>query len=290
MRAESVESVSVSTDEGRLLDVLVSGPPDGPVLVLHTGTPCGLVPLPPGLDPVTMGIRTVLYARPGYGGSTPHPGRTIADGALDTAAILDALGADSFFNLGYSGGGPYALACEALLADRCLATGVIAGLAPYAGGSSQVRKWYESDEDNQLALAGDIDGFRRAVDGFVHQLGQAKAETIAAGAKGDAERQFFSQGYGEWVASFLRSAGVSGGDGAVDDCLASFREWGFPLADIRHVTIWHGIEDQQVPCFHGEWLRDHLTQGDLRLLQGESHISIAGQIPRIVNALMTQDG
>ena len=49
------ESVTVHTGDGRLLDALVSGPPDGTVLVLHTGTPCGLVPLPPGLDLAPMG-------------------------------------------------------------------------------------------------------------------------------------------------------------------------------------------------------------------------------------------
>jgi pimeloyl-ACP methyl ester carboxylesterase len=127
----AAESMTISTGEGRLLEALVSGPPDGTVLVLHTGTPCGLVPLPAGLDPAPMGIRIVMYARPGYGRSTPQAGRTVADAAGDTAAILDALGADTFLNVGWSGGGPHALACDALLADRCLATAVIAGLAPY---------------------------------------------------------------------------------------------------------------------------------------------------------------
>ena len=116
----AAESVNIETGDGRFLEALVSGPPDGTVLVLHTGTPCGLVPLPAGLDPAPMGIRTVLYARPGYGHSTPQAGRTVADAAGDTAAILDALEAGKFLNLGWSGGGPYALACDALLAERCL--------------------------------------------------------------------------------------------------------------------------------------------------------------------------
>lgn len=284
--AENAGSVTVSTRDGRVLEVLVSGPSEGTVLVFHAGTPSGLVPLPAGLNPATMGIRTVLYARPGYGRSTSHPGRTVADGALDTAAILDALGADTFVNVGYSGGGPYALACDALLADRCLATAVVAGIAPYNGGSSQVRGWYEADEDNQLALAGDIAGFRRAVDGFVQQLAEAKAETIAADADSDGESGFFVQGYAEWVASFLHAAGVSGSDGVADDYLASFGDWDFPLADVRHVTIWHGTDDQHVPHFHGEWLRDHLPHADLKTLGGESHITVAGHLPRIVNTLI----
>jgi len=282
------ESVNVYAGDGRLLEALVSGPPGGTVLVLHTGTPCGLAPLPAGLDPAPLGIRTVLYARPGYGRSTPQAGRTVADAAGDTAAILDTLGAGKFLNLGWSGGGPYALACDALLADRCLATGVIAGPAPYTEAeiSSPVRAWYEADEDNQLAFAGDIEGFRQAVDAFVAQLANARAEDIAAGTDSDADRRFFSQGYAEWVASFLRAAGVSGSQGAADDCLATFRDWGFPLASIRQVTIWQGTDDQFVPPFHAEWLRDHLPQAELRTLESEGHNSIAGHLPEIISTLI----
>jgi pimeloyl-ACP methyl ester carboxylesterase len=235
-----------------------------------------------------MGIRTVLYARPGYGRSTPQPGRTVADTAGDTAAILDALGADTFLNLGWSGGGPHALACDALLADRCLATAVIAGIAPYAEAevSSQVRAWYEADEDNQLAFAGDIEGFRQAVDAFVAQLAEVKGENVAADTKSAADRKFFSEGYGDWVASFVRAGGVSGSHGAADDYLATFRELGFPLANIRQVTIWQGTEDQNVPPYHAEWLRDHLPQAELRILESEGHNSIVRHLPEIINTLI----
>jgi pimeloyl-ACP methyl ester carboxylesterase len=285
----AAESMTISTGEGRLLEALVSGPPDGTVLVLHTGTPCGLVPLPAGLDPAPMGIRTVMYARPGYGRSTPQAGRTVADAAGDTAAILDALGADTFLNVGWSGGGPHALACDALLADRCLATAVIAGLAPYteAEAGSPVRAWYEADEDNQLAFAGDMEGFRQAVEAFVTQLANVEPENIAAEARSDAERRFFSQGYAEWITSFLRAAGVSGGHGATDDYLATFRDWGFSLGSIRQVTIWQGAADQNVPPFHAEWLADHLPRAELRVLENESHNSIVEYLPEIISTLIT---
>jgi pimeloyl-ACP methyl ester carboxylesterase len=282
----AAESVNIYTGDGRLLEALVSGPPDGTVLVLHTGTPIGLVPLPAGLDPAPMGIRTVLYARPGYGRSTPQPGRTVADTAGDTAAVLDAVGADKFLNLGWSGGGPHALACDALLADRCLATAIIAGIAPYteAEVSSEVRAWYEADEDNQLAFAGDIEGFRQAVDAFVAQLAEVKAENVGTDTKSAADRRFAEE-YGEWIASLLRAGGVSGSHGAADDCLATLRDWGFPLVDIRPITIWQGTEDENVPPYHAEWLRDHLTQAELRTLESEGHNSIVRHLPEIINTL-----
>ena len=38
------------------------------------------------------GLHWVSYDRPGYGGSSPHDGRTVASAAADVAAIADALG------------------------------------------------------------------------------------------------------------------------------------------------------------------------------------------------------
>ena len=63
----------------------------------------------------TSGLRWVSYDRPGYGGSTPLPGRDIASAAADTAAVADALGIERLAVIGHSGGGPHALACGALL-------------------------------------------------------------------------------------------------------------------------------------------------------------------------------
>lgn len=285
--SQAPETLEISTDDGRTLEALVSGPADGTVLVFHSGTPVGLVPLPSGLDPAAMGIRTVLYARPGYGRSTPHPGRTVADTASDTAAILDAMGVARFLNVGWSGGGPPALACDALLADRCLATTVIAGIAPYteADPGSEVRSWYEADEDNQLAFAGKLDEFRKGVDTFVAEMAGVNAEGIATNSRSDADRRFLSGGYGEWVASFFKAAGVSGGSGAADDYLSSFRDWSFPLAETRRVTIWHGRDDQNVPLAHGEWLADHLPSAQLRALDGEGHLSVIGHLPQIIEEL-----
>ena len=88
-------------------------------VVWHHGTPnVGTPPEPLLPASAERGIRWVSYDRPGYGGSTPHPGRDIASAAADVEAIADALGIDRFAVLGHSGGGPHALACAALLGDR----------------------------------------------------------------------------------------------------------------------------------------------------------------------------
>src|SRR3982074_3644650 len=88
-------------------------------LVWHHGTPnIGAPPEPLFSAAEDKGIRWVSYDRPGYGGSTRHPGRNVAAAAADVSAIADALGIDQFAVMGASGGGPHALACGALLPQR----------------------------------------------------------------------------------------------------------------------------------------------------------------------------
>ena len=75
----------------------------------------------------------VSYARPSYGDSTPNPGRDVVSAARDVEQVADAFGLERFAVMGASGGGPHALACAALLADRVSAAATLAGLAPYTG-------------------------------------------------------------------------------------------------------------------------------------------------------------
>ena len=131
-RPWTTERRSLTRPDGRVIEFLAAGPADGLPLVLHEGTPCGLVLYPPTVRAAAIrGLRVVLAARPGYEGSTPRPGRRVVDVAQDTAAVLDDLGAATFVTLGWSGGGPHALACAAALPGRCLAAGSIAGVAPF---------------------------------------------------------------------------------------------------------------------------------------------------------------
>jgi len=123
---------TVTRADGAVLEYLVSGPPDGPVLLFQPGTPNAAVHFRCVVEPAAdLGLRTVSYSRPGYGESTPRPGRSVADAVADIETVLDAAGAESFVTLGWSGGGPHALAAGALLPERCRAVAVLAGVAPY---------------------------------------------------------------------------------------------------------------------------------------------------------------
>ena len=118
------------TQDGRTLEYLVEGDPNGFPLVHHHGTPGAAVPYPEYSEAAAeRGLALIQYSRAGYGESTPRPDRTVADVAEDIAAILDHRGHTDFVTLGWSGGGPHSLACAAMLPERCLAAATGAGVA-----------------------------------------------------------------------------------------------------------------------------------------------------------------
>ena len=128
------ERIALDLPDGRVLDVQVSGPTDGTLLVWHHGTPgCSYQGAKKQRALHERGVRFASYSRAGAAGSTRNKGRSVADVAADVAAIADHLGADTFFTGGQSGGGPHALATGALLPDRVLAVLSVCSVKPYVG-------------------------------------------------------------------------------------------------------------------------------------------------------------
>ena len=71
-----------------------------------------------------------------------------------------------------------------------------------------------------------------------------------------------------------------------DDDLAFVAPWGFELSGITvPVSIWQGARDRMVPFAHGQWLAAHIPGARVHLYDDEGHISLAQQLPRIVDEL-----
>src|SRR5437016_3768249 len=130
-----VSQTDLELTDGRTLHVYDTGALDADgelALFWHHGTPnIGTPPGPLVGAAAELGIRWVSHDRPGYGGSTAQPGRSVASVASDVAAVADSLGIERFAVMGHSGGGPHVLACAALLPERVLAAVSCSGLAPY---------------------------------------------------------------------------------------------------------------------------------------------------------------
>jgi pimeloyl-ACP methyl ester carboxylesterase len=287
----------VTMPDGRKIDVLMAGPADGLPLVLHEGTPVGLVLYPPTVRAAqARGLRVILAARPGYEGSTPRPGRRVVDVAADTAAVLDALGADTFVTVGWSGGGPHTLACAAALPGRCLAAASVAGVAPC---QAKGLDW--------LAGMGpeNVDEFGAAVAGeavltqFLHRaaaaLGTVTGADVAQALGGlviAADQAALTGAFADYVAAALRASMNTGIAGWRDDDLAFVKDWGFPLdpapgAPAAPVAIWQGDQDKMVPFGHGQWLAASIPGARAHLLPGEGHLSLTiSSLDRILDDLL----
>ena len=286
-------TMTVSTPDGRGLEVVVAGAEGGTPVVIHHGTPGSARPYRPFAEAAAeRGLRHVEYSRPGYAGSDRHPGRRVADCALDVAAILDALGAERCYTHGGSGGGPHALACAALLGERVIKVASIAGCAPWrADGLDWLDGMGESNkEEFRAALEGSA-ALTRFLEPEAAELAAVTGEQIAA-ALGDLvsepDRRALTGEFAAHTAARVRTAVGTGIWGWVDDDLAFTEPWGFRLDEIAApVTIWHGTEDRFVPFSHGAWLAEHVPGARRALLTGEGHLSVAvGSYAEILDDLL----
>src|SRR5918911_809860 len=290
------ETTTVRVQHGRELEVLRVGPADGLPFVLHLGTPSAAVDIPQLTRPAReRGLRTVTYSRPGYAGSTPAPGRCVADAAADTAAVLDAFGVDRFVTLGWSGGGPHALACAVLLPGRCLAAVTLAGPAPY---EAEGLDWMAGMGEENIAEFGAARAGPQELTPLLAtraaELATVTGGQVAAALGGlvsEVDRAALTGEFADAIAEALRRAVSSGIAGWRDDDLAFVRPWGFRLSDITvPVSVWQGGQDRFVPSTHGPWLAEHVPGARAHLYDDEGHLSLVHQFDRILDDLLDLAG
>jgi pimeloyl-ACP methyl ester carboxylesterase len=264
-----VTESDLTLDNGRTLHVYDTGADDADgrhAVFWHHGTPnIGAPPEPLFPTADRLGIRWVSYDRPGYGGSTPDPGRDVASAANLVSSVADALGIDRFAVTGHSGGGSHALACGALLSDRVLAVVSMAGLAPF--GAEEL-DWFAG-----MAESG-VESLRAAAAGRA-----AKEIYEASGAEYDPEftpaDQAALSGPWSWLSSVVGPAMAHGPSGLIDDDLAYVAPWGADPGQVKAPTLLlHGGRDRIVPSSHSEWLARRCPSAELRLSPDDGHISV----------------
>jgi len=284
--------LTVRAAGGRDLEVLVDGPDGGTVLLFHNGTPTAAVRNPHVVNPAAQhGMRTVTYSRPGYAASTEHHGRTVADAAQDSEAVLDALDADHFVTLGWSGGGPHALACAALLPERCAAAATMAAVAPY--GAAGVNWFAGMGPENIAEFGAAVEGeqplaefLEKAASDLRTITGQEVAGALG-GLVSEVDKRALTGEFADVLAEAFRRAVSNGIAGWRDDDIAFVRPWGFDLKRVRvPVAIWQGAQDRMVPFDHGRWLAANVAGARSRLLDDEGHLSLVKHIDRIIEDLV----
>jgi pimeloyl-ACP methyl ester carboxylesterase len=271
---------TLTTKDGRTLAYYERGKPDGvPVLISH-GTPGSRFTRHP--DPemyARHGVHAVIYDRPGYGRSDPHPGRTVADAAADFEAIADELGFERFSVVGGSGGAPHVLACGALLGDRLTRVGALVTPAPsdapdfdFFDGLADLNV-----KEFNAALAGKeaidafiqpyVDGIRSNPDAVLDQIASELPEVDREIMARPEFRAVVKDAFVEAVRQGVR--------GWADDDLAFAKPWGFEPEDVQvEVRLWQGELDVLAPRSHGEYVASRLPNARFELLEGGGHFIV----------------
>jgi pimeloyl-ACP methyl ester carboxylesterase len=274
---------TVHTPDGRLLAVEDQGDPAGLPVLVHHGTPSSrnVACYGPWVrDAAERGFRLISYDRPGYGESSPQPGRAVADSAADVRAICAELGIDRLVTWGYSGGGPHVLACAALLPDLVAAAAVLAGLAPF---DAEGLDWFagmhkDNVEDTQLYLT-DEDAAWRNLDQCREEYLLASAGemvTMSESAHSPEEALATPGGYFEFTLSCTKAGLAPGNQGWWDDNRNQLMPWRFDVADIAvPVLLMHGRQDILVPPGHCEWLSSRIPGVEVRWFDDDGHAALA---------------
>jgi len=254
------------------------GADGGPVVMALHGTPaCGLgyAILAPAAE--LAGVRVIAPDRPGVRHSERRPDATVADHARDLGRLADVLGLDRFGVIGWSGGGPYALAAAALLPDRLTGTLVVASMPPPT--MPGWRKTLSNGDRAALALARRTPRLAgRLLAAVARRAGKDPAKAAAQLAKELCPNDRIVAAGGppeELEMRFFTDALLDGPAGAVDDYRTLGRPWGFSLGTINvPVTLWQGDEDTLVDRTVGQHLAGQIPTARLRTFPGEGHLLV----------------
>lgn len=262
----------ITMEDGRTVGFADYGSPgQTAVLWCHGGPGCRREPEPFAAEATRAGLRFVGIDRPGYGYSTPWPGRTIAGCVPDALAVADHLGIDRFVTCGCSTGGSYALAL-ASLSDRVIGAVACCAVSDMRWAEGKAMNvachpvWNAPDRETAMAIIAAEFG----EDG--HKLSTPSSELFA-----ESDGAMFADP--EFLAcwqSQLPQMFAYGVTGFVDDRLADGRGWDtFDVKAIEcPVVVLHGGSDRTCPLPNAHHTAAIVPGASLRIVDGHGHISI----------------
>ncbi len=220
-------------------------------------------------------MRVIAPSRPGYGGSAMSP-PGLARTANDTLELVDRLGIARFALLGSSGGGPFALALAAAVPDRVSAIALLASPGNYAEVKPEVLG-VDDCRALDLAAAGQfeeaLEVMNAVADADLNNLRGLSADRFseALAKMGPPDGGWLAR-HPELLQAFqadFRRA-ITTSDGMSRDNLSWLRDWDFDPASVSiRVHLVYGESDHMAEVAHGEWLHDHLSDSELRVIPGD---------------------
>lgn len=265
------------TPDGRGLQVESTGDPTGRTLFFFNGTPTSRKIFHEMADEAnSRGAHLICYDRPGYGGSTPHPGRTVADSALDVSVIAKHFEVDRMAVWGISGGGPHVIAAAVLLPELVCAAATFASLAPFASSNFDYFEGMPEKKRSQRGLYfSDPVGFQSHLRESREEIMNASDDYLAAKLHAMPAETRVSRSFYRFSYETMRIALENGIEGYWEDYQAFFSDWGFDFSyNAVPIQLWHGRGDLDIPFPHSQWLSRAIPQSELHITQTDGHFSI----------------
>jgi len=268
-RRSMLPSFMVRLPDGRAIAVEEYGDPSGPAVLYFHGWPASR--LEAGLIP-GLPARVLAFDRPGYGRSSPQPGRTLLDWPQDVADVADRLGLGKFHVVGLSGGAPYATACAYALPDRVLGVALVCPVPPAHGVHPR------APGVGHLFRLGRHPVLAHRLFSIVRPLLRQRIitpSTLVGGSLPDADRECLDPKTLSGLARVWREGIGRSVQGALSDAQIYARDWQVPFGMITvPVDVWYGSEDSLIPL-HTLAPFEAIPGMRLHVLPGEGHYSLA---------------
>jgi pimeloyl-ACP methyl ester carboxylesterase len=263
--------------DGRALAYCEYGVPDGKPLIYFHGLPGSRADGRVTAEVMRAdGVRFIAADRPGLGRSDPVRGkRSYRAWAHDVAHLADHLGIDRFPILGYSCGGPYALAAAAELPERIERVGLVSSVA--TSEMPGYRKSISSTDKAMTLLSRPLPWLARTLMGAAIKQARTKPEKFAGQLdkelRAPPDRAILDQGLRSTVIELFVEANRQGPGGSVEDFAVWARPSGIDFERIKApVRLWHGDADESISLDHSRWLASRIPGAELTVLPGAGHL------------------
>jgi pimeloyl-ACP methyl ester carboxylesterase len=228
-------------------------------------------------------LRLIAMDRPGMAKSTLVPGRRLEDWPGLMEGFADHLGIGEFGQVGVSGGGPYVLACAAMIPDRLTGSAVLAGMVPLPltkSGTSGLHPLYRMMIPIRKSPALLFSGLFRIAAHVSSGKPDSFPLSLLVRSLAEEDRAILLSSDEVWevaTTSFIESVSSAGcGRGVMVDSEIYFQKPSFDPAAITHpIRYWHGGDDKNIPAALVEELAGTMSHAELCVEPELGHFSLA---------------
>ena len=278
------EPSTIELPDGRTLSYAEYGDPEGrPVFAFHGVVGSRLLWSLYDEAARERGVRIVAPDRPGFGASDFQGGRRLLDWPGDVSTLADELGIERFGVVGFSGGGPHALACAHAVSERVRGVSLVSTVTP-----PDTRTDANPLNEAVLSATRFVPGFSQAAfasSAWLAENAWPGFRAALVGSAAPADRDLFEGPAGETLFADGAEAFRQGSRGPAHDLPLVGNDWGFDPAEVAGpVALWHGTGDTTVSPDLARALGDLLPAADLYLTDDAHYSALVSNREAVLDA------